>query len=171
MSNGAPILDGVSGFVLLTLSVGIGAYVRQVYVEATKIYDDVNSGELRRLWPLDKEYTQKRLKNLRYVQKWLRIATSVMFAFMALASARLIASAINAIVPIIPDIALRVSDLLLVVVITSALLMMWRTHHVGSKKERHYLKKMRKALKEKRSQARKNQPRADGTDKDGPEQV
>lgn len=151
MPQGAPILDGVSGFVLLTLSVGIGAYIRQVYVGATELYDEINSGQREQLWPLDRCYTQKRLKNLLYVQKWLRRVTVLMFAFMTLASARLIASAVNAISPLIPDFWLRLYDLFLVVYITTGLLMMWRTHHVGSRRERRYLKQMRTALEEKRN--------------------
>lgn len=66
--NMPPVFDGASGVVLLTLSVGLGAYIRQVYIAATDTYDQLDSGGLEPLWPVHAAYTKERLKNLVYVQ-------------------------------------------------------------------------------------------------------
>jgi hypothetical protein len=55
-----PILNGGPGFVLLTLSVGVGAYMRLVYAGCTEIYDETISGELENLWPSNAQYTKDR---------------------------------------------------------------------------------------------------------------
>lgn len=146
-----PILNGEAGFVLLAIVVGLGAYVRQVYVESNEIYDQLKSGELKSRWPLEAKYTQDRLANLKYVQERLIVVTRLMFLFIVLLSLRLVAHAID----VIPaDIAgtlnyLRVSDsalyywdLTLLVYLTVAFGMMWWTHHRGSERERSYHREM-----------------------------
>ena len=124
-----PILDGASGIVLLTLSVGLGAYIRQVYVGATDTYDEVNSGEMETLWPIDAAYTRLRLNNLLATQRYLRFVTSMMFFFITLVSLRVLISALNAIFNLVHPAYLCWYDLLLISYLSVAFIIMWRTHH------------------------------------------
>jgi hypothetical protein len=155
-----PILNGPPGFVLLALAAGLGAYIRQVYVSASETYDKLNSGELKRLWPLDEQYTKERLYNLIYVQDNLIRVTKLMFFFIIVLSLRLVAYAISAFPADtagilndirIPDAALYYWDLGLLVYLAIAFSLMWWTHHQGSKKERQYHKAMWTAFERSKS--------------------
>jgi hypothetical protein len=139
----SPVFDGASGVVLLTLSVGLGAYIRQVYVGATEVYDELYCGDAERLWPAGAAYTKDRLGNLLYVQYWLRIVTRLMFAFIVGVSIRVLISAVDEITPVAPVWLLRWYDLALISYLTVAFVMMWRTHHVGSAVEHQCLEDMR----------------------------
>ena len=47
-----PILNGATGIVLLTFSVGLGLYVRQLYGATLETYDKTFVGSDETLWPL-----------------------------------------------------------------------------------------------------------------------
>lgn len=142
-----PILHGESAFVFLAIVVGLGAYVRQVYVDSNEIYDQLKSGALASRWPLEEKFTQDRLANLKYVQTSLIRVTRLMFLLILLLSLRIVAQAINAIPADVAWIfkCARVSeavlyywDLALLVYVSVSFGMMWWTHHRGSERERSY---------------------------------
>ena len=136
----------------MTLSVGIGAYVRTVYVACGEIYDKIVGGDLVKLWPLEAWYTKSRLSNLRFVQRCLRRATVLMFLFIVATSFRLLVYAALAVPNAIPipeklhsyvtDIALARVDFCLIAYLTVAFLFMWFTHWLGSKREIQYHRAM-----------------------------
>lgn len=137
-----PVLNGPPGFILLTLAVGLGAYIRQVYLTAGEIYDKVESGQ-EPLWPRGATYTEGRLRNLLFVQAALRWVTTMMFIFIAASSFRLVLFAANAIDPIVSDENLKIYDLVLIGYLTVAFLFMWVTHWWSSANEREYHEQMR----------------------------
>lgn len=159
-----PILDGAPGFILLTLSVGLAAYIRQVYVATQEVYDKVSSGGLKEFWPLEKQYTQDRLKNLLYVQNRLRAVTFVMFLFICASAVRILFYAIGSLAAAhvsggfparvvhrasewaISDAWLRIWDFGLISYLTVAFFIMWWTHWRSSSNEHQYHVEMRADL-------------------------
>lgn len=145
-----PILNGAPGFILLTLSVGIGAYVRQVYVGASETYDKIIRKKLEAIWPLDKQYTLDRLENIDNALLALRIVTIIMFAFILATSLRLIAYAMTAAdMALLSDETLCKWDVVMTVWIGAAFGIMWIAHAVTSAKEREYHRLMRAEAKKK----------------------
>lgn len=147
----APVLDGESGFVLLALAVGLGAYIRQVYIDANSTYGQLRSGQLAALWPIEAKDTQDRIANLQYVQDRLILVTRLMFLLIIMLSLRLLESAIRAIPPDkacvlnylrFSDVGLNYWDFFILLFVLVSFAMMWWTHHRSSQKERDYQKAM-----------------------------
>ncbi|RXG96363.1 hypothetical protein [Bradyrhizobium zhanjiangense] len=143
------ILNGSSGFILLAFSVALGAYIRTVYAASVETFDEVYCEKLP-AWPFETDYTRDRLHNLEFAQRWLRLVTILMFIFMFFSSLRIVASALNAITPVIEIWLLRWCDLGLIIFLTGSFLIMWGTHWVSSSKERRCREAMRKAFDQKR---------------------
>jgi hypothetical protein len=138
-----PILNGAPGFILLAISFAIGAYIRQVYVAASDIYDKIIGKELK-LWPRELDFTISREHNLQFVLWALKSITHAMFFFIMMVSARLLATAAKPVIGVNwpTDDCLHRVDLFLVAYLTAAFALMWLTHTVGSWKERNYHKAM-----------------------------
>jgi len=134
-----PILNGATGVVLLTFSIGLGVYVRQVYATTLDTYDQTFAEENPTLWPLNASYTQARLKNLEEVLRSLRIVTTLMFVFCFLVCARLIAFALNA-TPLTwahtGNVFLTWVDLFLIIYLSIAFVVSYWAHLVGANRER-----------------------------------
>lgn len=145
----SPILNGPQGFILLTLSVGLCAYVRQMYVGCADAHDRIVSGDLKKLWPPEAEYTKCHIDNLVFVQKSLRIVTFLMFFLIFLLSLRLLAYAGSA-MPIawlhVSDSVLDYCDFGLISYLAIACCIMWLTYWMDSKKERAIHHRMYAAL-------------------------
>src|ERR1700743_129130 len=135
----SPILNGAAGFVLLSFSIALGAYVRAVYASSTETYDKTITGQLEPLWKVGAVYTTDRLANLQDVQKNLLTVTKVMFVFVFLVSLRMIVFALNATSLEslrTPNNVLAWADLFLVLYLAVALLVSYHYHLKGSEKER-----------------------------------
>lgn len=91
------LFDSTGAVILLALSTALGAYIRGVYASAADSYDKTAVADTWHgvLWPRDATYTERRLRNLQRVMSHLQAITWAMFAFVFLASLRLIASGLN----------------------------------------------------------------------------
>jgi hypothetical protein len=145
------LLSGAPGFVLLAISFAIGAYIRQVYVAASEVYDKIIGGDLK-LWPRTESFTEDRLKNIEFVRFALRWITHGMFLFILLVSVRLLLLAVKPVMKShwFTDGLFHRVDLFLMGYLTIAFALMWITHAVGSWKELKYHERMYKYWTENR---------------------
>ena len=74
--------------------VALGEYLRQLDVAATDLYEKIRTGSLRESWPLERDYTKRRLANLERVHGNARFLAFIMFCLIVAASFRLIAYAV-----------------------------------------------------------------------------
>lgn len=137
-----PIFNSAFGAAILGFVIGLGAYLRATYAATLETHDRLITENDKKLWPLAADYTQNRIKNLKYVGKWLARISQGLFVFMFFILARLMAYAINAVPGLrcIHSDAVLLSkiDLFLMGVLSLILLVGYLLHLKTSAKERAY---------------------------------